>query len=199
MGTLIGNVVNAMPAADGATALIALEAAAKVMDCAGRERVVPVTELYKGPGQSGIDSTREFIPYVEFPVPDPDCGSSFQRLAKRRALALPTLNAAVFVRLNRERSCFKEVRIVIGPVSPLPFRARNAESVLAGSPVTEERIRKACQAASEEAAPRNSLRGGKEYRKEMVKVLVERAVQNAVARVYSRQTAPEETGAHERN
>jgi carbon-monoxide dehydrogenase medium subunit len=184
MGTLVGNIVNAMPAADGAAALIALKAKVKVVGCDHRERIVPVTDLYQGPGQSMIDSTREFIPYVEFPIPGPRSGSSFQRLARRRALALPTLNAAVFIRLDETFRFFEEARIVMGPLSPLPFQPEGAESLLSGSPVSEEVIRRAGEIASGEASPRTSLRGGSEYRREMVKVLVERGLKTALSRVH---------------
>lgn len=183
MGTLVGNIVNAMPAADGAAALIALGARAKVIGCDHQERFIPVERLYQAPGRSIVDCTREFIPHVEFPIPESRSGSSFQRLSRRKALALPVLNAAIFVRLDEELKVFEEIRMVIGPVSPIPFRPQEAEALLNKSPVTKEMIRKAGEVASEEASPRTSLRGGKEYRKEMVKVLVERGIRQALVRI----------------
>jgi CO/xanthine dehydrogenase FAD-binding subunit len=188
MGTLVGNIVNAMPAADGATALIALGAKVKVIGRDGQERIVPVEGLHQGPGQSAIDSTREFIPFIEFPIPGPRSGSSFQRLARRKALSLPVLNAAAFVRLDSSFSAFEEVRMVIGPASPVPFRSKGMEALLKGSAVTEEAVREAGERASQEASPRTSLRGGKEYRNEMVKVLVERSLRQALARIHSKFT-----------
>jgi CO/xanthine dehydrogenase FAD-binding subunit len=188
MGTLVGNIVNAMPAADGATALIALGARAKVTGRNGQERIVPVEGLYRGPGQSAIDSTREFIPLVEFPIPGPRSGSSFQRLARRKALSLPVLNVATFIRLDSSFSAFEEVRMVVGPASPVPFRSKGAEALLMGSAVTEEVIRHAGERASQEASLRTSLRGGKEYRREMVKVLVERSLRQALVRIHPKFT-----------
>jgi carbon-monoxide dehydrogenase medium subunit len=183
LGTLVGNIVNAMPAADGAMALVALGAGARVLSCADQGRFVPVEQLYQGPGQSVIDSTQEFIPYIEFPIPGPRSGSSFQRLSRRKALALPVLNAAVFLRLDESLKTFEEVRIAIGPVSPVPFRSKGAEALLEGASVSEEAIERAGEIASEEASPRTSLRGGKEYRKEMVKVLVERGLRQSLRRL----------------
>jgi CO/xanthine dehydrogenase FAD-binding subunit len=184
MGTLVGNIVNAMPAADGATALIALGARVNVIGCNQQERFIPLEQLYQGPGRSVIDSTREFIPYVEFSISGLRSGSSFQRLARRKALALPVLNAAVFIRIDETFHFFEEARIVMGPVSPIPFRPKGAESILSGSPVNGEVIRRAGEIASGEASPRTSLRGGKEYRREMVKVLVDRGLKTALSRVH---------------
>jgi CO/xanthine dehydrogenase FAD-binding subunit len=184
MGTLVGNIVNAMPAADGATALIALGAWVNVIGCDHQERLIPVEQLYQGPGRSLIDSSRQFISHVEFPIPGPRSGSSFQRLSRRRALALPVLNAAILIRLDGSLKVFEEIRMVIGPVSPVPFRPQDAEALLKNSPISREVIRKAGEAASEEASPRTSLRGGREYRKEMIKVLVERGIRQALSRIH---------------
>ena len=51
VATLGGNVVNAMPAADGSTALLALEAEAEIADGTGR-KWVPLGDLFAGPGVS---------------------------------------------------------------------------------------------------------------------------------------------------
>lgn len=183
MGTLVGNVVNAMPAADGASALVALHAVAKIVDWEKHERIVPIRDLYRGVGDSWIDSTREILREVQFSIPKPPFGSAFLRLSRRRALSLPILNAAVLVRLDPGLSIFEEVRLVIGPVAPVPFRSEKAEKILVGSETRAKVIREASLVASEESSPRSSLRAGSFYRKEMVGVLVERALCRALSRV----------------
>lgn len=185
MGTLVGNIVNAMPAADAASALIALEASVRVIGCNNRERTEPVEQLYAGPGDSSVDSRREIVTELTFPISENESGSSFQRLSRRKALALPILNAAVSLVLDKDRRVFQKVRVVVGPVSPLPFRSKKAESLLMGFPVSRTRIEAAASAASEEAAPRTSIRGGHEYRKEMVRVLVERGLCEALKRIHA--------------
>lgn len=184
MGTLVGNVVNAMPAADGALALLALEARGKIVDWNQRERIVPLRELYKGVGESWVDSTCEIVKEVEFTIPRPPFGSAFLRLSRRKALSLPILNVAVSVRLDQDLSTFKEVRLVVGPVAPVPFQPEKAVALLMGSKVTAKAIREASRLASEESSPRSSLRAGSLYRKEMVRVLVERALCRALSRVH---------------
>ncbi|MBU0494678.1 MAG: FAD binding domain-containing protein [Chloroflexi bacterium] len=177
VGTLVGNVVNALPAADSAVALFALDAELEIVDADGRQWQ-PIASLYQGVGLCSLDRCGQVVTAIRFrPLPD-DAGSAFERLAKRRALTLPVLNAAAVVDLDDGR--FRQTRIAVGPVASTPFRATAAEEALAGQPATPEAIAQAAQLAARDAQPRDSLlRGGKEYRTDMVKVLVRRALTRA--------------------
>lgn len=183
VGTLVGNVVNAMPAADGAIALFALGAELEVASLDGR-RWMPIEALYEGPGRSKVDPSREMVTAIRFPALGENQGSAFERLARRKALALPVLNVAVVVTLDGD--AFAEARIAMGPVAPTPFRARRAEESLRGAPANPEMIQQAAEVAVGEAKPRSSLlRASAAYRKEALKVLVRRALERAVLQVQS--------------
>jgi carbon-monoxide dehydrogenase medium subunit len=180
-GTVVGNVVNAQPAADTAVALFALEAKAEITNSNG-SRLVPIEKLYRGIGVSEVDSTAEIVTALYFKSLMENQGSAFVRLAQRKALALPMLNVAVVVTVQDKH--FEEARIVVAPVAPMPFRARQAEAVLRGATINLDAINTAANIVMGEAQPRDSdLRGSAEYRKEMVKVLVRRALEQAVAGV----------------
>lgn len=177
-GTVVGNVVNAQPAADAAVALLALEAQAEVITRNGR-RLMPLEELYRGIGVSAVDSTAEIVTALHFKGLADNQGSAFMRLAQRKALALPMLNVAVVITV--QDGCFQDVRLVLAPVAPMPFRARKAEAALQGAAIGSAAINQAAEIAASEAQPRDSdLRGSAEYRREMVKVLVRRALEQAV-------------------
>ena len=92
-GTVVGNVVNAQSAADAAIALLALEAEARVVGHTG-ERWVPIEQLYAGTGLSKVNSTAEIVTAMRFQALGEHQGSGFARLARRRALALPVVNAS---------------------------------------------------------------------------------------------------------
>lgn len=180
-GTVVGNVVNAQPAADTAVALLALGAEAEIASQAGIRRV-PLEELFLGPGLSSVDSTAEVVTAVRFPALGENQGSAFERIAKRKALALPILNAAVVVTLNSTGDAFQEARIALAPVAPTPFRARGAEGALRDAAVAPASIEQALGAALQESHPRTSLlRASREYRQEMIKVLLRRAINRAVS------------------
>lgn len=178
-GTVVGNVVNAQPAADTAVALVALGAVAEIVSPEGK-KIMPVEEMYAGVGKSVLDSTSQLVTCVRFPACLKNQGSSFERLEQRKALALPMLNVGVMISLDEDK--FQWARISMAPVGPGPVRATEAEALLAGLTADAEAIDKAAGAAVAQANPRSSaIRGSREYRREVLPVLVRRALEAAVA------------------
>jgi len=177
-GTLVGNVVNAQPAADGATALFALDAELQVATADGT-RWEPIGRLYRGVGKSAVDPRREMVTAVRFRPLSTGWGSGYQRLARRKALTLPILVAAAS--LGLEEGEIRAARIAVGPVAPTPFRASDAEEFLVGKAPSDDVFAQAGQLAAAKAQPRESvLRGSTEYRRAMVAVLVRRALAQAL-------------------
>ncbi len=187
VATIGGNVAHALPAADGTVSLVALDAEAEVarLDDAGRVQRAwhPILDLFLGPGKSAVDHTRELIVRFRFPARAPREGSAFDRIMRPQGVALPILGVAAHVRLCPDLAHYEQVRLCIGPAGPVPFRARGAEAVLAGRPVSEDALNEAIAAALREARLRTSkYRATKEYREEMVRVLLRRVLPRAVAR-----------------
>jgi len=179
IATIVGNVVSAQPAGDAALALAALSAEAEITDQNGA-RWVAIEALYEGVGRSKVDSASEIVTRVRFRRRGPGEGQAYERLSQRKALVLPMLNCAVTVRL-RGGDC-EACRIFVAPVAPVPFRSSEAEQALTGRPASLEAIEEAAEAAFAECAPRDSmLRGSSKYRRAMVRVLVRRALERAVA------------------
>ena len=180
VGTLAGNVVNAQPAADGSIALLALDAEAEIANLTGRQWV-PIASLFVSPGVSRVDATAEMITAFRVRAQAPRESSAFERLARRKALALPLINVGVRVLLNADGTHVRDARIAIGPVAPVPFRAQEAEAALKSRPINQETISEAVETAVGESKPRSSLlRGSKEYRRELIRVLTRRALLRAV-------------------
>ena len=180
IGTVGGNIVNAQPAADTIVPLMALEAEVEVATAAGIRRD-PLGGFCVGPGQCTLDATAEILTGVRFRALGPNQGSAFERLAKRKALALPILNAAAVVALDHGGDTFQEVRLAVSPIGPTPARAFSAEEALRGAAIEAQAIAVAMEMAAQEAQPRsNPLRGSQEYRQGMVKVLLRRAIERAV-------------------
>lgn len=183
VGTLCGNVAHALPAADGTVALIALGAEGQVTDRQG-SRWVPLLDLFEGPGQSAVDSTRELLTAVRFRPTGEREASAFTRVMRPQGVALPMFVVAVMVRLDPALERFEKTRISLGPVAPVPYRSRVAEEVLLGAVAGEEAHQQAVEAALTECHPRTSkYRATREYRLEMIKTLLPKALETAVARV----------------
>jgi carbon-monoxide dehydrogenase medium subunit len=186
VATLAGNVVSALPAADGSVALLALDAEAEIAGEQGRTWR-PVSELFLGPGRSALDPSRQMLTAIRFPVPPGRHGSAWERIGRRRALVLPILNCAVSLALQDGDGALAWARIGLGPVAPVPFRAREAEAYLAGRPATGETFARAGEIAAGEARPRTSLlRASKEYRVEVLKVLVRQGLARAAEQARDR-------------
>jgi len=64
VGTVVGNIAHALPAADSAIALAVLGAEVQVRSnqpAVNGDQWRPIASVYLGPGKSGVDSTRELI------------------------------------------------------------------------------------------------------------------------------------------
>lgn len=173
--TLAGNIVNAMPAADGVMACVALEAEVEVADAEGAAWQA-VESLFLGPGKSSVDPTRQLATRIRFPRCEQRRGTAWVRLARRPSLTLPILNCAVNLVL-KESGEIQKARIALGPVAPRPFRARKAEEFLEGRFPSQETIKQAAEIAQSETSPRgNVLRASREYRLAEIPVIVENSL-----------------------
>jgi carbon-monoxide dehydrogenase medium subunit len=92
------------------------------------------------------------------------------------------VGVAVFLNLSGEKSETKEARIALASVAPFPIRAWKAEEELLSGPMTEERIQNAARAAVSDSSPLSDMRASASYRKEMIRVLTCRAIQEAQQR-----------------
>jgi CO/xanthine dehydrogenase FAD-binding subunit len=180
--TWVGNIVQAMPAADGAVVAVALEAQAHVVDGLGAEWR-PVESLFAGPGVCAVDPSHQFITHLRFPCPQRPCGTAWERIGRRPSLVLPILNCAVKLCLDRDGGRTARACIALGPVAAYPFRARQAEAFLEGQPPTTAVFERAGNLAQGESDPRSSVkRASREYRLAVVPVLVSEALAAAKER-----------------
>jgi len=175
LGTVVGNVCNALPSADMLPGLIVLGAKIKVVSRKG-EKKVAIEDFITGPGQT-ILANDEIATEVQVPPLLPRSGGVYIKHALREAMDLAIVSVATLMTLDGE--ICNEVKICLGTVGPTPIRAMKAEQILRGKPFSDEGIRQASEMASEEAQPRSTMRGSAEYRKEMVKVLTARALNRA--------------------
>ena len=176
--TVGGNLANASPAADTATPLMALGATVEAAD-AGGTREIPLDELFLGPGRTALREG-ELLTAVRVPALPARAGSGFQRCV-RMAMDIAVVNCAAFVQLD-EDGVVAEARIALGAVGPTPLRAPAAENRLEGRRFDPAAAEEAADCAAEDARAIDDVRASADYRKEMVRVLTRRAVENAFRR-----------------
>lgn len=183
VGTLGGNVAHALPAGDGTTSLVALNAEAQVAWADGRREWLPIASLFKGPGKSVIDSTRDVLVAFRFNLCRDGEATAFKRIMRPQGVALPVLGCAVWLQLDSARQQITDARICIGPVGSVPQRAVDVEAVLRGQPIDQATITTAVRTARETLHPRTSkYRATGEYREHMIETLLRQALPLAAHR-----------------
>jgi carbon-monoxide dehydrogenase medium subunit len=169
--SLVGNACNASPAADTVPALLVHDAAITIASAAG-ERTVPLDEFFLGPRRT-LCGPDELVTRIDLPRPADGFGSAFRRLTRRRGVDLATVSVAAGV--DRDG----RVVLGLGAVGPRPLR-----TVLDApfDPADVPGLERALDERLEIATPISDIRGSREYRHAMVRVLAKRAVLAAADR-----------------
>jgi len=174
MGTIVGNICNASPAADTVPSLIAYGAEVKLLSKRG-ERAVLVEDFITGVGKTVIEKD-ELISRISLPEMKKNSGSAFSKKGRVKA-DIAKINLAVC--LEREGNLCKDCRIVLGSVAEKAIRAKKAESLIKGQTVSISLIEKIAKKASEEIKPIDDIRSSLTYRTEIARVMVEELVRIA--------------------
>jgi len=143
-----------------ATALVAFDGHAVVQASPGRPKEIPLGEFFVGPTER-LDAETvlrpgEILLGVRVSAPA-GARSAYDAVRERRLYDWPLVEAAV--RLRVEAATLRDVRVVLGQVAPIPWRAREAEAVLEGRRPTPERLAEAARAAFEGARPLSDNHG----------------------------------------
>jgi CO/xanthine dehydrogenase FAD-binding subunit len=181
VATIGGNLVNAVPSADGAIPLITLDAKAHIYGTKGR-RKVELRRFFLGPGQCDLGNG-EILTELAIPALAPRTGAAYVKHGRRSAMELPMLGAGVLFGLEEDLVTCAKARICLGVAAPTPLRCIQAEKYLVGKAIDESSLVEAGKIAAEESKVRDSIRGVAWYRREMVAVLVKRMGKKALQRV----------------
>lgn len=169
MGTVVGNICRPAPSADSAVALLVLGANV-VMSGAKGSREIPMSEFLAGPRRTMMAAS-EMVTEIRVPPLPAGVGTAFLKLA------MPKVNTAVLM-VDQKGTC-SVVRITLGGVAPTPIRVPKAEAVLQGKSPSDALMDEAGATAAGETSPGSDPRASSDYRREMSRVLVRRAVRIA--------------------
>ena len=177
--TVGGNLCTASPCGDLALPLLVLDAILVATGPEG-ERHIPIESFFKGANFSAL-SKEEVLLEIRIPLCSEKPGTSFLKLRRHQtAIDMAVVNVATSLTCKKNRC--EAAGIALGSVAPIPFRAKKAESVLAGAKPNKEIIQKAAATAAEEAKPIDDVRATSAYRKKMIAVLVRRSLENSMRR-----------------
>jgi CO/xanthine dehydrogenase FAD-binding subunit len=179
--TLGGNLCNASPGADTAPATLALEGRV-VLRGSGGEREVPVEEFFLGPGRTAL-RPGELMTAVRLPVPPKNAEGRYLKLGRGKLADLSLVGVAVCAFPDEAVPSGYGILIALGSVGPTPFRAVEAEKVLASRSPGEEAFALTAQKAMQAANPIADVRSGVEYQKAMVRALTLRGLRDVWRRL----------------
>jgi len=171
--TIAGNLITASPANDTITPLIAMNAELTLASADG-ERSLALKDFYTGFRQTDL-RPNELLSAISLPAFDDGERGVFLKLGLRRAQAISVVDVAVVLRRDKS-GAITSARIALGSVAATIISAPLAEESLIGKVLTAESIAEAGRLASLSAKPIDDIRGSAEYRSEMVKILVVRAL-----------------------
>ena len=169
LGTLVGNVVNASPAADGVPPLYTLDANIHILTENGKRRQLPIADFILDVRKVALEAG-EMVTEVSFPVPSSNWRTSFRKVGPRRSMAIAITNIAVMVMV--EAGMLKDARIALGAVAPTVLRMKQAEQSIIGSPVSAALISEASQLSRKTTRPIDDFRASASYRRMLVENLV---------------------------
>jgi aerobic carbon-monoxide dehydrogenase medium subunit len=175
MGTVGGSFAHADPSEDLPAAFVALGSEVLARGPRG-ERTIAVEDLAVGPFETALEPDEILI---EARVRSAPQGSSYFKVERR---AGDYASAALGVALWMSGDEIEEARIGMCSVGSTTLRARRAEEVLEGQRPDGELYRRAAERAAEECDPPDDARGTPEYKRDLVRVLLVRALEQAVDR-----------------
>jgi carbon-monoxide dehydrogenase medium subunit len=176
-GTIGGSICHADPSGDWGSVMLALGAEFVAISAAG-PRVIHAADFFQGPFTTSL-KPNEILTEIRIPIPAGQAGSAYNKL-ERKVGDFATVAVAVQVELNGG----KVARAGIGltSVGPANVKAIAAEKALIGHEPSDSVIAEAAKLAAAAAEPKDDVRGSAEFKKDVVRVFVQRGMKTALAR-----------------
>lgn len=178
LGTLGGNLITCVPSMDSGPTLVALEASLTIANASGQRRM-PLPELFVGPRKTSLKAGDLLVDIV-IPKENLNKPAGFEKFGLRKGQALALVNAAAAFFVDKGK--FGSPRIALGAVAPTVIRAPKAEAYLEGRAISLEAMAEAGRIAATEAKPISDFRASAGYRRDLIAVLVKRALEKAHTR-----------------
>jgi CO/xanthine dehydrogenase FAD-binding subunit len=160
-GTLGGNIANASPAADTPPSLLAYGAELELVSLRGR-RTVAYDAFHQGYKQMDL-AVDELVAGIRVPKPQGLGFHFYRKVGTRQAQAISKLCLAAYARI--EGGLIAEFRVGLGSLAPAPVRARRAEAMILGKPLTALQVTAAREALMADICPIDDIRSTVHYRR----------------------------------
>lgn len=178
MGTIGGNLCQGDPLTDPGTSLMVLDADLTLVSKNG-QRTLPVEKFFVDYYQTDI-RPEEILTEIHVPPPIQRQSWAHIKFLPRSLEDFATVGVALTLRGQGSRC--EDIHLALNSVAPTIFRAKRAEEILRDQEICNDSVHRMAEAAAEEADPMDDNRGSAEYKRELIKVLVRRATEEALQR-----------------
>ncbi len=175
LGTVGGSLCHADPSADLAPTLLALGAKFTVKSVNG-SRVIHGRDFFQGPYTTSL-APNEILTQIEVPKLTGTTSGAYIKLV-RKAGDFAVVGAAVLMSLDQQGRC-KHCSVALCGAGLMPFLSNQASQALFESKLTDVEIAKASELARDDADPISDIHASAEYRREMIPIIVSRALRQA--------------------
>jgi xanthine dehydrogenase small subunit len=162
--TLVGNLANGSPIADGLPTLLALDAQVELHG--PTPRTLPLRDYYTGYKQSVLQPN-EVIRRVGWRLPASDERMRCYKVSRRQDMDISTVGATFVVRVDAHHH-IRSAALAYNGVGPTAVRLPAAEAALVGQPFAADTFRAAGAVAANAVQPISDVRGGADYRLRLV-------------------------------
>jgi aerobic carbon-monoxide dehydrogenase medium subunit len=173
-GTFCGSIAHADPASEWCLVAAALGAEMVVRSVSGT-RTIPVQDFFLGIMTTALNED-ELLVEVRLPIlpADTHCGFyEFNRRAGDFAIAMALVTYRV------QNGAISEPRVAVGGAEPLPRRIAAAEQALAGLAPGKQAFEAAADAAASAVEPLDDAITSADYRRDLVRTVTRRALEQA--------------------
>jgi carbon-monoxide dehydrogenase medium subunit len=175
-GTLGGSIAHADPAGDWPAAILALDAEIQVTGPNG-ERWIKSDDFFLGLLMSVLEPD-EIVTTIRVPVTGSDKTAYLK--AAPRSSGFAVVGVAVRLALDGAGTCARSAIGITG-VTDKAYRATRVEQMLAGRKLDENLIEDAAAEATRNIEVIEDINGSSEYRAQLTRVYVARAIRSALA------------------
>ena len=169
----------AVSSSDTAPMAIALDGIVTLTGPDG-EREIAIDQLYRDDGMDYLGKQPHEVMTELRLRAEPGTRSAYVKLRRRGSIDFPIAGAAVALRLDGDT--VSACRIVLSAVASYPLAARAAEEFLKGKRVDADTIRETAEIAAKPAKPLDNADLSHFWRKRMVRVVVEQALERAATK-----------------
>ncbi len=179
-GTLVGSICHADPAGDWGAVVLAFGADIVATSQSGK-RVIHAQDFFQGPFTTALKAD-EVVMEVRIPVAKGGAGGTGGAYLKLERRVGDFATVAVAVQVELEGDKIAKAGIGLTAVGPQNIKATDAERHLHGKEPTDEVIAEAARLAAAAAEPKEDARGSVAYKKDVVRVFVQRGLKTAIGR-----------------